>query len=73
MGLSSVLHLQKAAMSPFSCSSFCIFAHGPYVGQPIRPFVLSTRRPPSPNALRAPGLLDVVHRDRGGLGLPAGE
>ena len=40
---------------------------------PIRPFVLSTRRPPSPNALRAPGLVDVVHRDRGGLGLPAGQ
>ena len=25
-----------------------------------------------PNAQRAPGLVDVVHLDRGGLGLPAG-
>ena len=41
--------------------------------QPIRPFVLTTRHPPSSNALRAPGLVDVVHRDRGGLGLPAGQ
>ena len=41
--------------------------------QPIRPFVLSTRHPPSSNALRAPGLVDVVHRDRGGLGLPTGQ
>ena len=41
--------------------------------QPIRLFVLSTRHLPSPNALRAPGLVDVVHRERGGLWLPAGQ
>ena len=32
---------------------------------------LPTRHPPSPNALRTPGLLDVVHQDRGDLELPA--
>ena len=41
--------------------------------QPIRPFVLSKRHPPSLNALRAPGLVDIVDRDRGALGLPAGQ
>ena len=28
--------------------------------QPIRPFILSTRDPPSSNAPRTPGLVDVV-------------
>ena len=32
---------------------------------PIPPFVLSTCHPPSPNALRNPGLVDVVHRVSG--------
>ena len=36
----------------------------------IPPFVLPTRHPPSPDASRNPGLVDVVHRDRGDLELP---
>ena len=40
---------------------------------PIRLFVLSTRHPLYPDALRNLGLVDVVHRDRGGLELPAGQ
>ena len=49
-----------------------IYGHTESIVQPIRPFVLSIRHPPSPNALSAPGLVDVVHRDRGGLRLTAG-
>ena len=37
------------------------------------PFILSTRYPPSPNALSNPGLEDVVYRDSGNLELPAGQ
>ena len=48
-------------------------AHYKIRREPIRPFVLSTRHHPSPNALRASGLVDVAHRDRGSLGLPAGQ
>ena len=43
------------------------------IDQPVRPFVLSTRDPPSPNALRNPDLVDVAHRNRGDLELPAGQ
>ena len=43
------------------------------VKQTIPPFVLSTRHHPSPHALHNPGLVDVVHRDRGELELPAGQ
>ena len=40
---------------------------------PIPPFMLTSRHPPSPDALRNPGLVDAVHRDRGDLELPAGQ
>ena len=45
----------------------------PKIIQPIRPFVLPARHPPSPNTLRTPGQVDVVYQDRGDPGLPAGQ
>ena len=58
----------RTEISVFHNSSVSIFRH-----QPIRLFVPSTCHPPSSNALRAPGLMDVVHWDRGDRGLPAGQ
>ena len=36
-------------------------------------FVLPTRHPPSPHDLCNPGLVDVVHRERGDLESPPGQ
>ena len=46
-------------------------AHFRTLNQPIPPFVISTRYPLSPDALRNPGLVDVVQRERGDLESPA--
>ena len=49
------------------------YSQATFVSVPTNPSVCPLRTSsPIPNAPRARGLVDVIHRDRGDLGLPAG-